>query len=311
MTTRHLRYECLRLACETWEIKSADAIAVARQFEAYLLEVPYEDTQMPDLKTAADGAPPITPPVAPLAAVSTGVDLSLFKGVGATEPAPPPPAAETTKPPKEDKYTIFHPDGTKRAGFMHSKDALSVMTTELGESCHTPADMDGFQRHNMPAITKLAKADLQTFMTRIAEHVDKIKAAMTGPTEAGAATTPTGDVSLVTPPSVSLPTTPPAETAGTGQTVMIVASPSDVSDAALAAAFAGGKTDPIAMAALPEMSKDDFVKNMLAFSKQVGAQESGAWLLSQGYDNILKVPADKYPALCKSAEARATELKGS
>jgi hypothetical protein len=218
-----------------------------------------------------------------------------------TDPSPAP-----TEPPnrgKEDKYVIFHPNGEKRAGYMHSKDALKVLQVELGDVASL-ADLEGFQKHNMPAMSKLDKKDIPTLQLSIAEKVGQLKAAIPTETDAAApATPPSGSGTPAEPTTVS-----PSE-AGSGTAVTTAASPSEVDLAALFQSPSAG--DKVAeVAAENAMTKETYIKEMMAIAKGLGAQESGAWLLAYGYDNILKVPAEKYADAVAKGKARIVELAG-
>jgi hypothetical protein len=210
------------------------------------------------------------------------------------------------KPNPADKFTVYRPDGTKRAGFSHSKDALSVLKIELEESVKTEQQMSDFGQHNRPCMSKLTKEDQVTMQGYVAAKVKELKAA----------SDPTGNAGA---PSDTPPSTAGGETttqvsqdgAGTGQTATSDASPSEgsTSDEDLAKLFAGDKIAEVA--AENAVSKEDFVKAMMAAAKALGAQEASAWLKSEKLDTIGAAKPEQYAALIESATKRIAELKGA
>ncbi len=195
-------------------------------------------------------------------------------------PEPVKPAKEAK--PKEDKYVVYHLDGTRRAGYTHSKDAVQVYLAEFTESVKTMEDVGVFQKVNGEGLAKLSKEDTVTAGQGIATHVrglqdaEKVPAAIAPPQEV--AETPTDD------------------------------------DAMLAAMFAGenaGDVQAVVEAAPPPVDKAEFVKKMMALARVMGGPEASAWIKKAGFDHITKVPADQYATVIASAEARVKELQGS
>lgn len=183
----------------------------------------------------------------------------------------PPPSTVSAK---EDKFVVYHPDGSRRAGYMHSKDALVVYTDEL-KSVTNKEELNGYQQHNVPGMSKLSKEHIAKLQMAISEKVAELQKAAAAPE---------------TPDPVVEPPT----TAGS-------------TDADLAALFASGNKIE-AVAAENAIDKETFVKAMVAFARKVGAPESGAWLTKAGYTQILDVPPDAYRKLMADADARLAEL---
>lgn len=267
MSNRQVRFNCLELVAQNFEITPSEVIPFARQIEDFINELPAE--------TAADLAG-----------------------------APGTPPARSASATKEDKYTIYHPNGEKRAGYMHSKDALHVLQIELADVT-TVSQLEGYQQYNIPAMSKLAKDDINKLQLSIAEKVQELRKAQENPTPAADAnsdTLPSGEETAKAADTAT-------GTGSNGQTAPTVASPSD---ADLAALFSATPADPIVVAAAENaLTKDVYVREMMKIAKALGAQESGAWLLKEGYDNILKVPAEAYRSLVEKGQARIAELKGA
>lgn len=219
--------------------------------------------------------------------------LTVAEVVTAASPPPPPVA--------DDKFVVYHPDGTRRAGFKNSKDALACLTDELASM--TKENANGFSQYNMPCMSKLSKEHIALMMGRIAEHT---RGLAEGPT-------PTGDAAPVTPPAapVSAETTKSGESgAGSGLTAPTPASPSE-QDAALAAAFGQSVAKDPVEAAVASMPKEEYITGMMEIAKALGAQESSVWLLKEGYDHILKVPPERFALTLEHGKARIAELKGA
>lgn len=208
-----------------------------------------------------------------------------------TSPPPPPPATA-----KDDKYVIFHHDGEKRAGFAKSKDALLVLKDELGK-VSTVDELDGFQKHNMPAMSRLDKKDMAEFQVSVGEKVGALRE---GPTPAGAEGT-----SEHTPADAGSGSNAPPETASTK-------SPSDgVDEAALAAMFAA-PADPIAeVADANAMDKTDYIKAMMEIAKALGPQEGARWLKEEvKVEGVMGVKPEQYASVVAKGRAHIEKMKG-
>jgi hypothetical protein len=75
----------------------------------------------------------------------------------------------------------------------------------------------------------------------------------------------------------------------------------------LAAAFG---LDAPAEASQQPMTKDDFIKEMLAIAGALGPQASKAWMSSLGFAGPKDVPADRYAEVVAAGQRHITKLRG-
>jgi uncharacterized protein YfcZ (UPF0381/DUF406 family) len=78
----------------------------------------------------------------------------------------------------------------------------------------------------------------------------------------------------------------------------------------LAAAFGLDTPAEAPLTPLTPMTKDDFIKQMLAIAGALGPQASKAWMTSIGFAGPKDVPADRYAEVVAAGQAHIKKLRG-